>query len=120
MVVESVAILAVCLVLLLTFLRSKYPQSVWLVIPIMIIPGLYLLQVAFLRFLYKKHITVNFAMAMILIVLVALAISCAIIAFQGRKIRSKAGRRIYYFALIGYSAVLTWMYVFYYVDYLIS
>ena len=111
MVVESVAILVVCLALCAAFLRSRYPRSIRMVWPVMIVPAMHLLQVGILRLLRSENISVNVTHALILGEILALAVSCGVVAFQGWHIKNTAGRRIYIAAMVGFLSLLAWVYI---------
>ena len=111
MVVESVAILVVCLAMCGAFFPSRYRKSMKMIFPVMILPAMYLLQTGFLRLLRAENISVNVAQGMIFIEILALAVSCGVVVWQGRHIEQAAGRRIYIWVMVGFLAVLTWVYV---------
>lgn len=113
MVAESFAILVVCFLLVVAFMRSRFAKSVVAVLPIAIIPAAYLviraIQFAFRESFFGIRIPFLGAFLMVL----ALGITCAVIVKLGGRIGNKPSRRVYYCVTIGYSVVIGWVYIFY-------
>lgn len=113
MVAESVAILAVCFLLLVTFMRSKYSKATITILPIAVTPAAHLLFKGL--FLFAKSgsfLDIRVGMWLAFIDVIALGITCGIIVGLSRSIEIKRVRRVYLGIMLTYSVLIGWAYVF--------
>lgn len=114
MVAESAAILAICGIMLVVFLRSKYKKSAIAVLPVAVIPAVHLL---FSGILALRHSGAFFGVSTLLIQafidLMALCITCALIILLGNRIKVKKLRNLYITIMLVYSIIIGWCYIYF-------
>ncbi|MDL2324465.1 hypothetical protein LJC61_04870 [Ruminococcaceae bacterium OttesenSCG-928-A16] len=113
MVAESIAILAICALLAVGFMRSKFNKATLMVLPITVIPAGHLLVKGLLWFAKSGSLFgVRTAMLLAFANVICLGITCGIIVGLSRYIKTKKMRRIYLGVMVGYSVLIGWAYIF--------
>lgn len=112
MVSESVVILVICVLMCGAFFRSKYFKSILSLLPIAVIPAVYLFARGVL-FLLRKRIPPHYMQLTLAFILVLAVIStCVFFVLLGSRVSHKAARRVYLGVMIVYSLVIGWVYIF--------
>lgn len=112
MVTESIAIIALTLCMVFLFVRSKHPDYAASVSPILCVPTMHLLAFLVLRAADHVWVNVPFQIVVALADIVALAVSCALFVTCSVKIKRVRTKRLYIVLMVGYSVVLTCVYVY--------
>lgn len=112
MVTESIAILVVCLLLLVAFMRSKFARGILLVLPVAVLPILHLIARAVLFFAKGSIFGVRAVVAIAFVDVIALGIACALTVFFGIKMKNKKVRNTYIILMISYSVIMAWVYIY--------
>lgn len=112
MVRESIAILALGIILLFVFLRARHPGYSLAALPVCVLPLMHLIIRAILYFSKESLFGFRGPVVTAFVDVLALAVSCALIVFIGTKIESKRIRNLYLLTLISYTALLSWAYIF--------
>lgn len=112
MLVESVSILAVCLLMLVVFMRSRFSKAIFSILPIAIIPLAHIL-VTGVVYLAKGQVWGFRGLVVVAFIdAIALGITCAVIVYIAQKIANKLSRRLYKIVMVGYSVIIGWVYIF--------
>lgn len=112
MVAESIAILAVCGLLVISFMRSRFAKGSLLVLPVAVLPAMHLLVRGILYFTKGFLFGARGVIAVAFVDVIALGISCAIIIVLGRHMKSQKPRRVYYVFMVSYCVVVGWVYIY--------
>ena len=113
MVAESVVILAICVLMCGAFIRSRYFKSILAILPVGIIPAVYLIARAVL-FIIRKSMQPDFARAVLAFCTVlAVIAACVLFVLLSQKMTRTRVRRFYILVMGIYTLVVGWVYIWY-------
>jgi hypothetical protein len=112
LVTESVAVLVVCFLLLVAFMRAKFARGMLLVLPVAVLPVFHLVARAVLFFAKGNILGVRAVVAIAFVDAIALGIACALTVFFGMKMKSKKVRNTYIILMISDSVIMAWVYIY--------
>ena len=112
MISESFAILVVFVLLLVSFMRSKFADVTPIVLPVMVIPGMYILTRGVLFASKGRMFGVRPEIVLAFSSLLAIALTCALMAYISTRLPSKKTKIVYLGVMGLYAVLLGWAYIF--------
>ncbi len=108
---ESIAILVLELLMVLILVRSKHPGYALSILPLAILPGAHLLVLLVQRLMGETVFGVRTAAIRGFVDMLAVVGSVLAIVLISRKIDSAKNRKLYLLALIIYTVLLGWIFI---------
>lgn len=112
MYTESAVIVALILFMSYFAMRSEKKEFALSILPLTIVPGFNLLTAPFSALLYPYLSAVHLGRGNLVINMVGLVVACTAFGVLSRHIQTRAGRRLYLFLCLGFSTVLTMIFIF--------
>lgn len=112
MIRESIAILAVGVVIMFIFLRSRHYGYMLASLPIFLIPIFHMLVRGILYLSRDRFFGIRAPLVTAFADLLGLVVGCVVIGFIAHRIPSKKNRTLYLVVMLVFTLLLGWAYIF--------